>query len=287
MTARASVLALLSAACLAAACGDDNTPASPTPTPPASAATVSVVATPVPLVAVPDPSGTGEMYRVTANLSFQETGGKAARITALQVTVSSTATPDWRSIGANRGVDFRRRPRLRRLHAADDVRGGSAGPGSPMGAGRDGGGRRRRRRQGGADSGTVDRSPSARCRCGLRRRRRRGWMRPPRARGHGQSAGPDPGHGLRGGRRHVSLGHDGELHELLRADVGTSPVRGPSRCPATTTTSRMAGRRSSRTSGPRPARPGSATTPTRWAPGTSSCSTAPCPPRPARRSTSG
>ena len=95
MTARASVLAFVSAACLAAACGGDSTPASPTPTPPASAATISVVATPVPLVAVLDPSGAGRSYRVTANLSFQETGGKAARITALQVTVSSTATPGW------------------------------------------------------------------------------------------------------------------------------------------------------------------------------------------------
>ena len=95
MTARASMLAIVSAACLAAACGDDNTPASPTPTPPLSAAAVSVVATPVPLVAVPDPGGAAEIYRVTANLSFQETGGKAARITALQVTVSSTAPPGW------------------------------------------------------------------------------------------------------------------------------------------------------------------------------------------------
>jgi len=95
MMARAFALALVSAACLTAACGGDSTPASPTPTPPASAATVSVVATPVPLVAVPDPGGAGEMYRVTANLAFQETGGKAARITALQVTVSSTAAPGW------------------------------------------------------------------------------------------------------------------------------------------------------------------------------------------------
>jgi len=95
MTTRASVLALVSAACLAAACGDDSTPASPTPAPPATSAAINVVAAPVPLVAVPDPSGAGEMYRVTANLTFQETGGNAVRITALQVTVSSTATPGW------------------------------------------------------------------------------------------------------------------------------------------------------------------------------------------------
>ncbi len=97
MAARTAVLALVSAAWLAASCGGDSTPASPTPPPPAGSAAVSVVAAPVPLVAVPDPSGAGEMYRVTANLTFQETAGKAARITALTVTVTSGTTPGWRS----------------------------------------------------------------------------------------------------------------------------------------------------------------------------------------------
>jgi hypothetical protein len=97
MAVRASVLGLVSAACLAAACGSDSTPASPTPAPPASSAAVTVQVSPVPLVAVLDPSGAGDLYRVTANLSFQETGGKAARITALKVTVSSTAMPAWTS----------------------------------------------------------------------------------------------------------------------------------------------------------------------------------------------
>ena len=97
MVARTPVLAFVSAAWLAASCGGDSTPASPTPPPPAGSAAVSVVAAPVPLVAVPDPGGAGEMYRVTANLTFQETAGKAARITALTVTVTSGATPGWRS----------------------------------------------------------------------------------------------------------------------------------------------------------------------------------------------
>ena len=113
MTARAWVLALVPAICVVAGCGDDTAPASPTP--PASAAAVTVVATPAPLVAVPDPSGAGDLYRVTANLSFQETGGKAARITALRVTASSAVTPAWTStvrtdvsisVGAKGSADY-------------------------------------------------------------------------------------------------------------------------------------------------------------------------------------
>jgi hypothetical protein len=53
---------------------------------------VTVTATPVPLVAVADPSGASTRYRVTANLEFRETAGRAAKVTALQVTVSSAAT---------------------------------------------------------------------------------------------------------------------------------------------------------------------------------------------------
>jgi len=97
MMARASVLVFVSTACLAYACGSDSTPASPTPAPPAASAAISVVAAPVPLVAVADPSGAGDMYRVTANLTFQETAGKPARITALTVTLSAATTPGWRS----------------------------------------------------------------------------------------------------------------------------------------------------------------------------------------------
>jgi hypothetical protein len=79
------------------ACGGGSTPASPSPPPPASSAAVSVTATPTPLVAVADASGAQDRYRVTANLSFQETGGKAVRITLLQVTVSSMVSPAWSS----------------------------------------------------------------------------------------------------------------------------------------------------------------------------------------------
>ena len=97
MAARALKLALVLAASLAAACGDDQTPASPTPTPPTSAAVVTVSVSPTPLVAVADASGASDRYRVTANLAFQETAGKAAKITALKVTVSSAASPAWSS----------------------------------------------------------------------------------------------------------------------------------------------------------------------------------------------
>ena len=108
---------------------------------------VSVVAAPVPLVAVPDPSGAGEMYRVTANLAFQETAGKAARITALKVTVSSTATPGWTStvrtdvsiaVAAKGSAAYT----LPTTFAA-----GAPDPAAQMGVGRDGCGRRRQRRE--------------------------------------------------------------------------------------------------------------------------------------------
>jgi hypothetical protein len=88
--------ACIAIGCLAAACGGDSTPAAPTPAPSSAVVTVSVL--PAPLVAVSDASGALDRYRVTANLTFQETGGKACRITALKVTTSSTtASPAWSS----------------------------------------------------------------------------------------------------------------------------------------------------------------------------------------------
>jgi Calcineurin-like phosphoesterase len=94
MAARRLALSLL-LAWSAAACGSDQTPAAPTPTPPSSPAVIAVSVSPNPLVAVADPGGVSERYRVTANLTFKETGGTAVRITALKVTVSSTAPPAW------------------------------------------------------------------------------------------------------------------------------------------------------------------------------------------------
>jgi hypothetical protein len=97
MAARAQLLLLLLAASVATACGDDTTPAAPTPAPPTSTAVVTVSVSPTPLVAVADASGASDRYRVTANLTFQETAGKAAKVTVLKVTVSSTASPAWSS----------------------------------------------------------------------------------------------------------------------------------------------------------------------------------------------
>ena len=96
MAARALVLPLVLAA-LAAACGGDQTPTSPTPPPPASSAVVTVSAAPNPLAAIADAGGAAERYRVSANLTFQETAGKAATVTVLKVTVWSTASPPWSS----------------------------------------------------------------------------------------------------------------------------------------------------------------------------------------------
>ena len=76
--------------CAAGGCGDDS-PSSPSSPPPSGASTVSVTSAPSPLLAVhaaPDP---GTKYRITSNLTFQETGGKAARITKLQVTVAGAS----------------------------------------------------------------------------------------------------------------------------------------------------------------------------------------------------
>jgi len=102
MTARACTVRLVPAACLvagclAASCGGDPSPSSPSPPPPASSAAVSVMVSPTPLVAVGDASGALDRYRVTANLSFQETGGKACKVTMLKVTTSSATPPVWSS----------------------------------------------------------------------------------------------------------------------------------------------------------------------------------------------
>jgi hypothetical protein len=102
MAARAWAMSLVLAACTtaagaAAACGGDSSPSSPSPSPPVSTAAVSVTVSPTPLAAVADASGALDRYRVTANLSFQETGGKACKITLLKVTTSSSASPAWSS----------------------------------------------------------------------------------------------------------------------------------------------------------------------------------------------
>lgn len=97
MSARAWVpLLLLVVGGNAAGCGGDSSPSSPSP-PPVSSAAVTVTVSPTPLVAVADASGALDRYRVTANLSFQETGGKACKISVLKVTASSTASPAWSS----------------------------------------------------------------------------------------------------------------------------------------------------------------------------------------------
>lgn len=76
--------------CAAGGCGDDS-PSSPSTPPPSGPSTVRVTSAPSPLLAVhaaPDPE---TKYRITSNLTFQETGGKAARITKLQVTVAGAS----------------------------------------------------------------------------------------------------------------------------------------------------------------------------------------------------
>ena len=102
MAAREWALSMALAACTtaagaAAACGSDSSPSSPSPPPPVSSAAVTVAVSPTPLVAIADASGALDRYRVTANLSFQETGGKACKITLLKVTTSSSAAPAWSS----------------------------------------------------------------------------------------------------------------------------------------------------------------------------------------------
>ena len=88
------------AACLTVACGDNgSTPTAPTP--PVSTAVLTVSVAPAPLVAVADPSGALDRHRVTANLAFQETAGRACRVSALKVTVLSTASPAWSSVSSS------------------------------------------------------------------------------------------------------------------------------------------------------------------------------------------
>jgi hypothetical protein len=88
-------MASVALACSTSGCGNNSSPASPSPSPPVSSAVLTVAVAPTPLVAVADASGASERYRVTANLTFQETAGKACKITVLKVTVSSTASPAW------------------------------------------------------------------------------------------------------------------------------------------------------------------------------------------------
>ena len=101
MAARRLALPLVLAAWAATACGGDKTPAAPTPTPPSSPAVISVSVSPNPLVAVADPSGAADRYRVTANLTFRETGGTTAKVTVLKVTVSSPAPPAWSAVSSS------------------------------------------------------------------------------------------------------------------------------------------------------------------------------------------
>jgi 3',5'-cyclic AMP phosphodiesterase CpdA len=86
--ARLLVVGVLGAT--AARCGGDS-PASPaTPSAPVQS-TVAVASAPTPLVAAHSAGDPDTKYRITANLTFQETGGKAARITKLQVAVSGAS----------------------------------------------------------------------------------------------------------------------------------------------------------------------------------------------------
>ena len=91
-TARLLVIGVL--ACVVWRCGDDS-PVSPSPPPAAGSPSVTVASAPTPLVAAHYASDPELKYRITANLTFQETGGAAARITKLQVTV--TGASGWSS----------------------------------------------------------------------------------------------------------------------------------------------------------------------------------------------
>jgi hypothetical protein len=76
--------------CVVAGCGKDS-PSSPSTPAPRGPSTVSVTPAPSPLIAAHHAADPEFKYRITANLTFQETGGKAARITRLQVTVSGAS----------------------------------------------------------------------------------------------------------------------------------------------------------------------------------------------------
>lgn len=93
--ARSAVMLVVGAlTCAVAGCGGDE-PASPsTPSSPTQS-TVTVASSPTPLVATHQEGGPDVRYRITAILTFQESGGKAARITRLQVTV--TGASGWTS----------------------------------------------------------------------------------------------------------------------------------------------------------------------------------------------
>lgn len=75
-------------------CGDSSSSGPTTPSATLQAS-ISAACAPSPLVATHRASDPQVQYRVPANLTFQESGGKAARITRLQVTV--TASSGWSS----------------------------------------------------------------------------------------------------------------------------------------------------------------------------------------------
>jgi hypothetical protein len=76
--------------CSAWSCGGDS-PSAPSTPPVSVQATVSVTAAPTPLVATHTAADPDTRYRISANLTFQETAGKAAKITKLQVVVSGAS----------------------------------------------------------------------------------------------------------------------------------------------------------------------------------------------------
>ena len=94
-TARKVVVGALTLAL--AGCGGDPPAAPSAPSSPAQS-TVTVASSPTPLVATHQAGDPDIRYRVTANLTFQESGGKAARITRLQVTV--TGASGWTTTSA-------------------------------------------------------------------------------------------------------------------------------------------------------------------------------------------
>ena len=84
-----TLLAFVCVLCLHWACGG-NSATSPSESVPPVASAVATTAS-VPLVVVPDPAGVPSRYRVTAQLVFRETAGRAVHITRLKVTVSAAA----------------------------------------------------------------------------------------------------------------------------------------------------------------------------------------------------
>jgi len=92
MAGRIRILLLATAVHAAAACGN-SAPATPTPAPATPLAAVTVTVAPAALAAVPDPDGAAGRCRVAAALTFTETAGRAARVSALAVTIESAGVP--------------------------------------------------------------------------------------------------------------------------------------------------------------------------------------------------